>query len=132
MLICQVCNNHITASTSYDSIYTTICMDCYKKLKTKELTEKSNNYKEACDFKSWSGDDLSELFWIHLGIYKQHPNKRSLRIIKMIFNWSVHANHTLSNSIDHALKWVLKVDNLFKHYHQVYDSLPETECEEVE
>lgn len=122
---CNLCNKEANALQSLDNQM--VCMECYKKVTSERLINKGNNIKESSDFRNWSGDDLSELFWLHIGIFKKYPNRRSLSIMRMVFNWSAHANHTLSNTIQHALKWVLNIDNIFSYSRTVGNTLPETE-----
>ena len=65
-----------------------ICDDCEDKLKANEIAEKLTDVQKTEHFSSWSAKELSDAFWLHLGIYKKHPNKRSLKIIEMAFHWA--------------------------------------------
>lgn len=82
-----------------------ICRNCRKALRQEAIAKKLESVEKSADFKPWAATDLSEAFWLHLGIYTKHPNQRSLSILNMAFNWAVHADKGLANSFGHALKW---------------------------
>lgn len=82
-----------------------ICDDCVDRLKQEEIAAQLQSVQKTEQFSNWTKNDLSEAFWLHLGIYKKHPNKRSLRIIEMAFHWACHDDHGLANSFSHAMKW---------------------------
>lgn len=103
-----------------------LCHECYEKASMEEIDRRAEYVKEAKDFKEWNGRDLSEIFWIELGRYQKYPNKRSINLMKMAYMWAMHDNHTLSNSITHALEWC-KID-IFKESRRT--DLPERFVEE--
>lgn len=82
-----------------------LCADCRQKRDDAKIIEKSQNVQKCSDFKEWSGHDLSELFWIHLGKYRKEPSAESYHWMEMAFRWACHADHGLSSSFWHALKW---------------------------
>lgn len=82
-----------------------LCNECFDKREKDKLMEKAASVSKCSDFKEWSGRDLSELFWVHLGIYQKDPNPKSYKIIEMAYRWACHADHGLSNSFRHAMKW---------------------------
>ena len=82
-----------------------ICDDCLEKFEQEEVSDKLKAVQKTEHFKTWSKEDLSEAFWLHLGIYKKHPNRRSLNILEMAFHWACHDDHGLANSFNHAMKW---------------------------
>lgn len=83
-----------------------ICSECDEKQKQDELRAKEDSIRASNDFKGWKMSDMSELFWIHLGIYQKEPNKKSLLILKHAYLWAVHANKGLANSFCHAMEWI--------------------------
>lgn len=99
-----------------------ICDNCEDKLKANEIARKLTDVQKTEHFSAWSAKELSDAFWLHLGIYKKHPNKRSLKIIEMAFHWACHDNHGLANSFNHAMKWC-ELD-LYTEFER--DDLPET------
>lgn len=82
-----------------------LCEDCRKTVREEELEERLKDISGSASFKSWSGRDLSDAFWLHLGRYTKEPNARSYGIIMAAYNWACHADHGLANSFFHALKW---------------------------
>lgn len=82
-----------------------LCSDCVKKRYENQVLEQSKSVSSCEQFKTWSGKDLSELFWIHLGRYIKNPNPESLDKMYMAFLWACHDNHALMNSFRHALEW---------------------------
>lgn len=85
--------------------YVVLCKLCRKKLKQKDIEEKLKDVSRASDFKSWSKEDMSEAFWIHLGKYQKAPNRESLVVMYRALLWAHHDDHGLSNSFSHALEW---------------------------
>lgn len=83
-----------------------ICFSCQKKREQERLRNREDEVKEARDFKEWNMADMSELFWIHLGIYQKTPNQKSCEIMKSAYLWAVHANKGLANSFNHAMQWI--------------------------
>lgn len=100
---CNICNTE--TNTTYTVGKTEMCETCYKQHNLNNLMVKASKLKEAADLKHWSKRDMSELFWIHLGIYVKMPNKDSLKYMVMCNNWAVHDDKGLANSFSHALKW---------------------------
>lgn len=82
-----------------------VCTECSKKRRQAALIAKSESVQRASDFKSWKGHELSDLFWFHLGKYVKEPNAESMKFIRMALLWAGHADHGLSSSFHHALKW---------------------------
>lgn len=100
-LYCEKCGKPINYITNERCI----CNDCSREEYQTELEEKVKNIKEPGDFKSWSLIDVSELFWMHIGIYQQTPNETSLNILKRAYLWAIHEDKALANSMSHTLKW---------------------------
>lgn len=88
-----------------DNAYIFLCDECRQKRRNDEIEERLKKVTQAYDFKDWTPKDMSEAFWIHLGIYQKRPNKYSLNVMSRAFAWACHDNHGLSNSFSHALKW---------------------------
>lgn len=86
-----------------------ICRDCYKEQEALRISRQLETVNRAEDFKPWEKRDMSEAFWIHLGIYVKHPNQRSLSVINAAYLWAVHDDKGLANSFNHALSWA-KID----------------------
>lgn len=108
MATCTNCGTTNARSwTSFKS--RAVCVECYEKLKKAKILLAGNNIRQASDFKEWESQDMSELFWLHLGIYQKRPNQKSLSIMYSAFLWACHADHGLSNSFNNALKWC-KID----------------------
>lgn len=82
-----------------------LCVDCRKRRKQAEVIEKSKSINHCSDFRHWDSDDMSELFWIHLGRYVKEPNSESLHYMELAYRWACHDNHGLSNSFHNALAW---------------------------
>ena len=98
---CIDCGKH--TNTYYGRI--ALCKDCRERRKQEEVIEKSKTLTKCSDFKTWDSGDMSELFWIHLGRYVKEPNPESFHYMEMAFRWACHADHGMSNSFAHALKW---------------------------
>lgn len=104
MKYCEDCGKQTSTSWGeYDGA--ALCWDCREKRYQAEVLKKSENVKSCSDFKDWDHGDLSELFWIHLGIYVKHPNKHSLSMMRRAELWANHDSHGLSNAFSNALKW---------------------------
>ena len=69
------------------------------------VLERYEEVKKASDFNSWTGDDLSELFWLTFIEYRKNPTSRGMETIWRISAWAGHADHTLSNTIHNVFKW---------------------------
>lgn len=82
-----------------------LCQECDEALWQARLREQENSIKDAASFKEWRMNDMSELFWMHLGLWQKEPSRKSLTIMKCAYLWAVHANKGLANSFLHALKW---------------------------
>lgn len=104
---CEFCGGYTCTSTYVKKVGKSvpICDNCEDRFKQEEIAGKLENVQKTENFSSWSKKDLSEAFWLHLGIYKKCPNRRSLRIIEMAFHWACHDDHGLANSFNHAMKW---------------------------
>lgn len=95
-----------------------ICDSCLEKEYIESLRAKETGIQEAKDFKTWRLEDVSELFWIHLGLYQKNPNTKSLGIMRAAYNWAVHESKGLANSFHHALKWA-GIENIYKEYRKL-------------
>lgn len=106
-MMCYMCNKQINYSRSrkVDGKWVDLCNECAEKLHINHIEEKLQTVNHPRDFKEWDMGDMSDAFWLHLGKYKNHPNKRSLSIMNIAFCWACHADHGLSSSFYHALKW---------------------------
>lgn len=86
-----------------------LCSSCReerrKTEKQQEIILRSQAIHEPKDLSGWSGRDMSELFWITLGEYTKEPTEARLSLMRTIYYWACHANHTLLNSMVHALNW---------------------------
>lgn len=109
MEICAWCNRGITLSSIGSKGKTFCSVSCLKAFNQNRIERAAEGIKDACDFKDWSKHDLSEIFWIHLGRYVNHPNKHSLSLMRSALSWANHDDHGLSNSFRHALAWA-KID----------------------
>lgn len=104
MGVCNICG--AKANTTYMEYGGKImCDNCYKQVRDNDILKRSQMLQKCSDLQSWSGEDMSQLFWIHLGKYIKEPNEESKAYMRMVYNWACHANHALSNSISNALKW---------------------------
>ena len=106
---CNWCNKPITLSSIESKNEIFCCFDCYKASKQNKIEIAAKDIEKPVDFKGWSKDDLSEIFWIHLGRYVKRPNKYSLSLMQRAYSWAMHDDHGLSNSFRHALDWA-KID----------------------
>lgn len=106
MGICQRCHGPAHTEWGNEGCF---CTDCYDKIKQEKILQKydKENITSSVDLRknNWSAESISELFWIHLGIYQKHPNRKSLNVMFCARSWAAHSDHALSNSIAHALKW---------------------------
>lgn len=109
MEVCEACGK-ITTNSSIHFEYGIVCSgNCYDWLREKKLEAAAKAIEKPSDFKEWEGQNMSEIFWIHLGKYVKHPNKYSLSLMRNAYSWAMHADHGLSNSFRNALKWA-KID----------------------
>lgn len=105
---CADCGKYThTTYSKYGNI--ALCDECANKRLHIELEEKSVNVRKASDFSCWRHDDMSELFWAHLGKYIKEPNEHSVTLMLMAYRWACHDNKVLANSFCNALKWA-KID----------------------
>lgn len=103
--VCKWCGKTITNS-SISCKYGIVCSTtCYDRLRESKLEAEAKVVKEPSSFKEWESQDMSEIFWIHLGKYVKYPNKYSLSLMRNAYCWAMHADHGLSNSFRNALKW---------------------------
>ena len=85
--------------------YAHTCRECREKQYEEKVEAKAETVQRPADFKTWSKQDMSEAFWLHLGRYKKKPNRKSLNVMYTALLWAYHDDHGLSNSFKHALKW---------------------------
>lgn len=106
-MICPMCKKETSISSheKIDGNYVSICIECSKKHHDATIEKRLESVERAHHFKDWDGRDLSDAFWMHLGKYKNYPNRRSLDIMRSALLWACHADHGLSSSFHHALKW---------------------------
>lgn len=97
-----------------------LCDKCHQKRDEDRLNEQAKELKKCSDFKEWKSRDMSELFWIHLGRYVKEPNAESFRYMEMAYRWACHADHGLSNSFRHAMKWA-NIDMLIEYKRWQYE-----------
>ena len=110
---CVDCGKYTyTIHSKYGSV--ALCDECASKRRHAELEEKSAEVHKASDFSCWGHDDISELFWVHLGRYIKEPNEHSTTLMLMAFRWACHDNKGLANSFSNALKWA-KIDLYAEH-----------------
>ena len=104
---CEMCGKQTDFYTirSVNGKSINICSECDDNLHYQAIEQKLESVKEPRDFKCWDNGDMSDAFWLHLGKYKKQPNKKSISIMKLAFLWAAHADHGLSSSFYHALKW---------------------------
>lgn len=86
-----------------------VCDACLKEQEALRISRQLETVNWAKDFESWEKRDMSEAFWMHLGIYVKHPNQKSLSVINAAYLWAVHDDKALANSFHHALQWA-KID----------------------
>lgn len=108
-LICTDCGK--ITDTTIDGI--PLCQQCLENRKQEKLRKQEDTITEAASFRKWKMEEMSELFWIHLGLYQKEPNQKSADIMRCALDWAVHADHGLANSFRHALKWV-GINNIYK------------------
>lgn len=99
-----------------------VCAACYKEQEFLRISRQLESVNRAVDFKPWEKRDMSEAFWMHLGIYVKHPNQKSLSVINSAYLWAVHDDKALANSFHHALQWA----NIDLITEQVRTDLPES------
>lgn len=104
---CIYCGKMTSTSIRVEELgkYAPVCKECREKKKKERIENDLKGVQRADDFKHWKKEDMSEAFWIHLGKYQKHPNKKSLNIIYRAWLWAVHDDHGLANSFHNALKW---------------------------
>lgn len=107
MAKCIYCGND-TCSYSFvkekDGYYP-VCGECKRKKYSESVDARLPSVTNPRDFRSWTKEDMSEAFWLHLGRYARHPNRYSLSVIGMAFRWACHDDHGLSNSFANAMRW---------------------------
>jgi hypothetical protein len=96
---------NISSYKEVDGKYVTLCLECSKKHHYEIIERNLEAVEKPYHFKEWDHGDMSDAFWLHLGIYKKRPNKKSLSVMKNAWYWACHASHGLSSSFTHALKW---------------------------
>lgn len=100
-MICADCGKKTNQSINGEPL----CSECSEKRTINKVRAKEDEIKAARDFKEWKPQDMSELFWIHLGIWAKEPNIKSLEIMRHAYLWAVHDNKGLANSFVHAMEW---------------------------
>lgn len=107
MATCDMCKKE-----TYGRIWNTIdgksvalCRECHDKHHYETIEANLESVEEPCHFKDWDHGDMSDAFWLHLGRYKKHPNRKSLDVMINALFWANHDSHGLSSSFHHALKW---------------------------
>lgn len=100
---CPICKK--TSNGWVSGKHGRMCYDCYKRIEKEKLLERAESVREPCDLRDWPGKDMSELFWLTLVEYQKNPTQKGISTINTIYLWACHDNHTLSNTIRHALKW---------------------------
>lgn len=106
---CYLCDAATSATRCWkekDGVSHDVCFACHDKKKAERITEICNSVTAPSSFKGVRKEDLSECFWVHLGIYAKRPNKKSLAIIRRAYGWACHDDHGLANSFRHAMIWV--------------------------
>ena len=101
---CYICGKDSSVFYSYVG-GKDVCPECHKVQEEERVLRQADGITHPSGFREWGGHDLSELFWIHLGRYKKEPNPESLKYMEMAFRWACHADHGLSSSFYHAMKW---------------------------
>lgn len=106
-MICPMCKKEtsISSSAKIDGNFVSLCLECSKKHHYATIETNLESVEHPSHFRDWDMGDMSDAFWMHLGKYKNHPNKRSLTIMRLAFLWACHADHGLSSSFHHALEW---------------------------
>lgn len=107
MAKCDMCKKE-----TYSRIWNTVngqsmalCHECHEKHHYETIETNLETVEKPYHFKEWDHGDMSDAFWLHLGIYKKRPNKKSLSVMKNAWYWACHASHGLSSSFTHALEW---------------------------
>lgn len=98
-MICEHCGKD--TNTRYNGL----CEECHKNLNRQRVEKLIETAKKPSDYKEFSADDLSDAFWISLGRYMKHPNKRDLARMYDMFLWACHDSHAQSRNFSHALEW---------------------------
>ena len=127
MIICNDCKQPTSISHCFkeDGKWIEVCTECWKKREAKRIEGALETVNHPSDFRTWKMDDMSEAFWMHLARYKKKPNRKSLDVMNQAFLWACHADHGLSNSFYHALKWC----GIDLHTEQGRKDLPDTDKE---
>ena len=107
MAKCDMCkcetNNRIWETINGKAIG--LCWNCHEKHHYETIETNLKSVEKPYHFKEWDHGDMSDAFWLHLGKYKKHPNKKSLSVMLNAWHWACHDSHGLSSSFKHALKW---------------------------
>ena len=81
------------------------CEECHQRLKKENIIDRASNVDEPSFFKDWKGEDLTTAFFEYFARYLKEPSFKDINIIRQIWLWSVHGNHTLSKTISYVFKW---------------------------
>lgn len=99
------CETYSRIGATVDGKHVYLCHECYDKHHYATIETNLKSVEKPYHFKEWDHGDMSDAFWLHLGKYKKHPNKKSLSVMKNAWYWACHASHGLSSSFTHALDW---------------------------
>ena len=104
---CDMCNKETWSRISADvnGKHMMLCSECHEKNHYATIETNLQSVEKPYHFKDWDHGDMSDAFWLHLGIYNKRPNKKSLSVMTNAWYWACHASHGLSSSFSHALKW---------------------------
>lgn len=104
---CDMCNKETNTriAKTINGKLMCICLECREKHHYETIEANLENVDKPYHFKDWDHGDMSDAFWLHLGIYKKRPNQKSLSVMKNAWYWACHASHGLSSSFTHALEW---------------------------
>lgn len=107
MAVCYMCKKEVNMSSykEVDGKLVSLCLECSKQHHYETIERNLEKVDKPNHFKDWDHGDMSDAFWLHLGIYKKRPNKKSLSVMKNAWYWACHASHGLASSFTHAFKW---------------------------
>lgn len=100
---CEECGKDSNDFTSFDG--KTICFECAEKLNKEKVQLMIDGASEPKDYKEFSATDLANAFWISLGKYVKHPNKKDLKKMHDMLLWACHDSHAQSTNFINALRW---------------------------
>lgn len=100
---CKECGRDSDVFTSFDG--RTVCFECKEKLNKEKVQSMIDGANEPRDYEEFSADELADAFWISLGKYIKHPNKKDLKKMNDMFLWACHDSHAQYTNFANALKW---------------------------